>query len=104
MKKFTAAAIAASLFASATAQAEMREPVTVTVTVRHADLDLYRADDRAQLDARIRRAATMACGHVTVDLRRNADIARCRREMMADAAIKVAALSSAAPVALASKN
>ncbi|WP_167345441.1 UrcA family protein [Sphingomonas yabuuchiae] len=102
MKKFTAAAIAASLFASATAQAEMREPVTVTV--RHADLDLYRADDRAQLDARIRRAATMACGHVTVDLRRNADIARCRREMMADAAIKVAALSSAAPVALASKN
>lgn len=102
MKKFTAAAIAASLFASAAAQAEIREPVTVTV--RHADLDLHRAADRAQFDARIRRAATMACGHVTTDLRRNADITRCRREMMADAAIKVAALSTAAPVALASNN
>jgi hypothetical protein len=40
---------------------------------------------------------------VTVDLRRNLDVSRCRREMMADATIKVAALSTA-PVALASKN
>ncbi len=101
MKMFTAAAMAASLFVSVAAQAEMREPVTVTV--RHADLDLRRADHRAQLHARIRRATMMACGPVTVDLRRNLDVSRCRREMMADATTKVAALSTA-PVALASKN
>lgn len=101
MKMFTAAAIAASLFAPVAAQADIREPVTVTV--RHADLDLLRADHRAKLDARIRRAAMMACGAVTTDLRRDNDITRCRREMMADAAIKVAALSTI-PVALASKN
>ncbi len=101
MKKFTAAAFAASLCMSVAAHAEMREPVTATI--RYADLDLHRADHRAQLDARIRRAAAIACGSVTNDLRRNADISRCRHEMVADAAPKIAALSMA-PVALASKN
>ncbi|WP_294280857.1 UrcA family protein [uncultured Sphingomonas sp.] len=91
MKIFTAAAFAASLFASVAVHAEERE--TVSMTVRHGDLDLRRADHRAQLDARIRRAAMIACGTVTADLRQNDDIARCRREMTADAAVKVAALS-----------
>jgi len=101
MKIFTAAATAASLFVSFAAQAEIREPVVVRV--RHADLDLRRPDHRAQLDARIRRAALIACGPVTMDLRRNADFARCRKEMLADAAPKLAALSQA-PIALASNN
>ncbi len=91
MKIFTAAAFAGSLFASVTVHAEERE--TISMTVRHGDLDLRRADHRAQLDSRIRRAAMIACGTVTADLRQNDDIARCRREMTADAAVKVAALS-----------
>lgn len=101
MKIFTAAAIAASLFVSVAAAADVREPVVVRV--RHADLDLHRADQRAQLDARIRRAALIACGPVTMDLRRNADSARCRKEMLADAAPKLAALTQA-PMTLASKD
>ena len=100
MTMFTTAAVAASLFAPVAAQAEMRDPVTVTV--RHGDLDLRRADHRAMLEARIRRAATIACGPVTADLRHNLDVSRCRREMTVDATTKLAALST--PVMLASKH
>lgn len=100
MTKFMSAAFAASLLVSAVSvQAEVRE--TVRVTVRHHDLDLHRADHRAMLGARIRRAAAIACGPLTQDVRGNADVSRCRAEMRANGAVQIAALSDA-PVALAS--
>ncbi|MFN3674652.1 MAG: UrcA family protein [Sphingomonas pseudosanguinis] len=105
MTKFMSAAFAASilvpaiLMSAAPAQAQTRE--TVTATVRHRDLDLRKPEHRAMLDARLRRAAAIACGHMTRDLRINGDITRCRAEMRADSAVKVAALTNA-PVMLAS--
>lgn len=101
MNIFTTAAFAALLCMSVAVRAEDREPVTIKV--RHGDLDLRRADHRAALDVRIRRAAMIACGPVTADLRHNDDVARCRREMLADATTKVATLPQMR-VALASKH
>ncbi len=105
MTKFMSAAFAASvlvpafLMSASSAQAEVRE--VVTAKVHHADLDLRKPEHRAMLDARLRRAAAMACGHMTRDLRINGDINRCRAEMRADSVVKVAALANA-PVMLAS--
>jgi len=100
MSKIFAVALAASFFLSgASVEAQVREPVSIKV--RHADLDFHRPDHRAMLDARIRRAAAIACGPMTNDLAQNEGVARCRAEMRADADVKVAALL-AAPVMLAS--
>lgn len=99
MSKIFAVALATSFVLSgASVQAQVREPVSIKV--RHADLDLHRPDHRATLDARIRRAAAIACGPMTNDLAQNEGVTRCRAEMQADAAVKVAALL--APVMLAS--
>ncbi|WP_343525176.1 UrcA family protein [Sphingomonas sp.] len=102
MSKIIAAAFAASVFmCGASVEAQMREPITVKV--HYADLNLARADQRAVLDARIRRAANSACGPITVDIASNADVLHCRKEMHADAAVKLAGLSPA-PIALASNR
>lgn len=107
MTKFMSAAFAASilvpaiLMSAAPAQAQAQTREAVTATVRHSDLDLRKPEHRAMLDARLRRAAAIACGYMTRDLRINSDITRCRAEMRADSAVKVAALTNA-PVMLAS--
>ncbi|WP_341505720.1 UrcA family protein [Sphingomonas sp. 2378] len=101
MKNLCAVALAALVFAPSVQAAERQ---TVSAAIPHADLDLRRADHRTMLDARIRHATTLACGPMTTDLIINADVARCRKEMRADAAIKVAALTTQAPVALASNQ
>lgn len=102
MSKTFAVAVSAILFVCASsAQAQIRE--RVTATVRYSDLDLRRADQRAQFGERVRRAAAIACGPITQDMQRNIDIHRCRSEMRADAVVQVAALTTA-PVALASNR
>ncbi|WP_294235960.1 UrcA family protein [uncultured Sphingomonas sp.] len=101
MNRFMAAAVAASLFMPVLAHAQVREPVSATAF--RGDLDLNRADHRALLDARLNRAVARACGPVSRDLIANANVAQCRKEMRADAAVKIAALV-AKPVALASNQ
>lgn len=101
MNRFLTAAVAASLFVPAIAEAQFREPVSVTV--HRGDLDLHRADQRAVLEGRVRRAAARACGNLTSDIVSNLDVEHCRKEMLANASNQIAALV-AAPTALASNR
>ena len=97
----TALAVIAAACLSSTAQAETRD--TVSIRVRHADLNLTRAADRATFDARVRRAANIACVAQGSDWRLRRDAERCKAEMRADASNKAAVIAArATPTVLAS--
>jgi UrcA family protein len=72
---------------------------TVTARVPTAGLDLNSAAGRAMLDARLRQAIRQACGAPERDLRRNAEVRRCDREMSADATQRLATMRSPAVLA-----
>ncbi|KQM65064.1 hypothetical protein ASE75_08445 [Sphingomonas sp. Leaf17] len=87
-------AVTAAACLSSTAQAEMRD--AVTVRVRHADLNLTRAADRAMFDIRVRRAANIACVAQGSDRRMRRDAERCKAEMRADGSNKAALIAARA--------
>lgn len=97
----TALAVIAAACLSSAAQADVRD--TVSIRVRHADLNLTRADDRATFDRRVRRAADIVCIARGGDWWMRRDVARCKAEMLADASNKAAMMSArATPTVLAS--
>ncbi len=95
-----AAFAAVALCLTATAHAEVREPVSVRVS--HAGLDLTSASGRAILDSRIIRASRYACRSMLKGLSGARDEARCRTEMREDARVRVAQLQSARGLEIAS--
>lgn len=92
-----AAAFAALAFVPSIAAAAPSR-VAVRANVQVADLDLSRDAGRQQFDARLRRSAARACGTGT-SLAEHADITRCRREIVADATVQLAARSQPVRVA-----
>ncbi|WP_380875306.1 hypothetical protein ACFB49_04120 [Sphingomonas sp. DBB INV C78] len=87
------------------------QPLTGTGTemVRHADLDLSNAKDRAVLDRRLRSAVETACGPMSSADPKGANTVRqCRAETLARAEAErdqlVAAAQPATPTQLASKQ
>ncbi|MEH3159812.1 MAG: UrcA family protein [Sphingomonas taxi] len=101
-----AAALALSCaFAGTTAVAapldSHREAVTIRVS--HAGLDLGTAAGRDRFNARVRRAAGYACAlrGAAMDLRVDSD--RCVEEMVADAAVQIAAIGKRGRVQLATR-
>jgi UrcA family protein len=89
-----AAALALSCLSippSAGARPIPHDRTPVSVRVPFAGLDLSTADGRAAFGARVRRAASTACGMRTMTLGDRIDAHRCMREMLADAEVQVAA-------------
>lgn len=103
MNSLIPTALAAALFACLPSAVAAQDRQPVRVQVRHGDLDLSRADHRAMLDARLRRAAHAACGQQGRELKVIADIRRCEAEMRRDGSVQIAALVARAPVALAGR-
>lgn len=66
-----------------------REPVTIRVS--HAGLDLHTAAGRQRFTARVRRAAGVACAPRGATVEMRIDSERCIDEMVADAAVQLAA-------------
>jgi UrcA family protein len=74
------ATAAIATLTAGTAQAQT-ETIDRSVTVRHGDLNLTKADDFKTLERRISRAAGGACGGVpnSRDLKENQDFDTCRK-------------------------
>ncbi len=95
-----AAVLATCAVAPAIAAGPVRSPVSARVST--ADLDLTRAAGRAGLHRRLSVAAQRACGLAQAQWHERRDAERCYREMMADGAGKIAALTPAQRLELAS--
>jgi UrcA family protein len=75
--------------------AQRSEPVTASVTVRHADLDLTTAAGRAALDRRVARAAREVCGPETpYDLYAKVRLRQCRDAARASGTAQAAQLAA----------
>jgi UrcA family protein len=100
------AALAAMLtlaFAPLAASADpVRTPVVAQIVVR--DLDLGSAAGQQAFNARVRRAATAHCGVAGIDLHARLDVLRCRQEMLSDAQVRLASLTSARRIELAASR
>ena len=94
MKIFTsvasAAIVSACLFATGVSASPMRDPVTIRVS--HAGLDLASDAGRRVLHRRVRSAINLVCAPRTGGLDAFAELRRCRKEMVQDAAVQTAAL------------
>lgn len=66
----------------------------VTAHVRYADLNLSSTAGRAELAARVRGAAEIACPSMGDSLAEKMDVARCRREMTKDGQMQAARLAT----------
>jgi UrcA family protein len=100
-------ALIASATTIAPTVAEAFEPVTVTSSVRTADLDLSSAKGQQALDRRIVNAAREVCGTASdVDLEGKNAVRQCRSETIAQAASQreqlIAAAKSGTPILIAS--
>lgn len=82
-KILTLASIAAIALAAAPVAAMDEVP---SMTIKHSDLDLARADHQAKLDRRINAAVTQVCGQTSArTLSLNEDIRACREAAFANA-------------------
>lgn len=102
MNRFDLAALAATLTLAlsptvATADPDRRS-LTTRVTIH--DLDLGTAAGQMQFRRRVDHAAALACGTGT-DFRDRLDVLRCHGEMRKDAQVRLAALTRAQGIALA---
>jgi UrcA family protein len=79
-------ALVAACAAALLPAAAMATPLSRSVEVSHADLDLATSDGRTTLDARITLAAKRVCGFADPrDLKALADVQRCRADAVAEA-------------------
>lgn len=103
MIRFDHAACAAALTLALMPVVANAEPERVAVTARIAvrDLDLYSRAGKASFDARVRHAASLRCGVAGRDLLARRDMQRCRDEMLDNARVRLAALTTSHPVELA---
>ncbi len=85
----SAAIVGACLFSTAATASSARDPVSVRVS--RAGLDLTSDAGRAALQRRLRSAIASACAPRSGGLDALADSQRCRKEMTADATVKMAA-------------
>ena len=99
MKTMIHAALAAAACLCASMPVAAQERIATTVRVPVSGLDLNSAAGRAILDTRLRGAIRNACAPTGASLAEAADSQRCRREMTADAAVRIAALRRGVQVA-----
>lgn len=86
----SAAIVGACLFSTAASASSVREPVSVRVS--RAGLDLSNDAGRSAFQRRLRSAIASACQPRTSGLDALADAHQCRKEMTADADVKMASL------------
>lgn len=105
MNRFDFAALAAALTLAASPSLATADPGRVSLTARVAvrDLDLATPAGQQQFRQRVARAAAVTCG-TAVDIRDRFDVLRCHREMRDDAQVRLAALTRARGIELASNT
>ncbi|MEG8039264.1 UrcA family protein [Sphingomonas sp. LR60] len=105
MNRFHFAALAAALtlamLPSISTADPGRVPLTARVTVR--DLDLATLVGQKQFRQRVAHAAVVTCG-TAFDIHDRLDVLRCHREMRNDAQVRLAALTRARAIELASNT
>jgi len=90
MKTSHLLAVLAACITASPVLAQTADRITVTASVRHADLDLSREAGRRTLEARIRHAAVDVCGDASsADLRGGNEVRRCREDAAELAAAQV---------------
>lgn len=95
-----AAIVGACLFSTSVTAAPLRDPVTARVSL--AGVDLTSESGRTAFQHRLRAAISTACAPRTGGLDAFGDSQQCRREMIKDASVQVAALLGRNGVQLAS--